>query len=115
MKGPASPRGGLFDALPQDVRLTARGLWRARTFTVGAAMTLALGLAGVTIMFASTKAVLLDSLPIADQHQVILAWKELRAAGSARYPFGDTEIDAVARASRLIAQAAGVTRNGAGS
>jgi hypothetical protein len=39
------------------------------------------------------------------------AWKELRTSGFARYPFGRTEIEAVAEASRLLEKAAGVTRN----
>jgi predicted permease len=104
----------VFDGLVQDVRFACRGLWRARTFAGTAAFTLALGIAGTTAMFALVQAVLLRPLPVRDQDSLILAWKELRTSGSARYPFGNTEIEAVAGASLLLSKAAGVTRNGAG-
>ena len=57
---------------------------------------------------------LLRPLPVRDQDRLIIAWKELRTSGSARYPFGNTEIEAVAEASQLLEGAAGVTRNGVG-
>jgi putative ABC transport system permease protein len=104
----------MLDALTQDVRLACRGLWRAKTFTATAVLTLASGIAGTTVMFALIQGVLLRPLPVHDQDRLIIAWKELRTSGSVRYPFGDTEIEAVAGASRLLERAAGVTRNGAG-
>ena len=104
----------MLDALNQDLRLACRSLWRAKTFTGTAALTLALGIAGTTVMFALIQGVLLRPLPVRDQDRLIIAWKELRTSGSARYPFGNTEIEAVAEASRLLERAAGVTRNGVG-
>jgi putative ABC transport system permease protein len=104
----------MVDALNQDVRLACRSLWRAKTFTGTAALTLALGIAGTTVMFALIQGVLLRPLPVRDQDRLIVAWKELRSSGSARYPFGNTEIEAVAEASQLLEKAAGVTRNGVG-
>src|SRR5688500_17723521 len=98
----------------QDLHLAGRGLWRAKTFTAAAVLTLALGIAGTTVMFALIQGVLLRPLPVREQDRLIVAWKEVRTAGSARYPFGDTEIEAVARASQLLESAAGVTRNGVG-
>ena len=98
----------------RDIRLACRSLWRARAFTGTAVSTLAVGIAGTTVMFALVRGVILRPLPVHDQDGVIVAWKELRTSGSARYPFGDSEIEAVAASSRLIARAAGVTRNGAG-
>lgn len=104
----------MLDALNQDLRLACRSLWRAKTFTGTAALTLALGIAGTTVMFALIQGVLLRPLPVRDQDRLIIAWKELRTSGSARYPFGNTEIEAVAEASGLLERAAGVTRNGVG-
>ena len=96
----------------QDLRLAWRGLWRAKTFTGAAVLTLALGIAGTTVMFAVIQGVLLRPLPVHEQDRLLLAWKEVRTSGSARYPFGNTEIEAVADNSQLLEQAAGVTRNG---
>ena len=89
-------------------------LWRAKAFTAAAVLTLALGLASTIIMFALIQGVLLRPLPVHEQDRLILAWKEARTSDSARYPFGSTEIEAVADASRLLVAAAGVTRNGVG-
>jgi putative ABC transport system permease protein len=96
----------------QDLQLAWRGLWRAKTFTGAAVLTLALGIAGTTVMFALIQGVLLRPLPVREQDRLILAWKEVRTSGSARYPFGSTEIEAVAEHSQLLEKAAGVTRNG---
>lgn len=101
----------MFDASRQ-FRFAWRSLWRARTFAATAALTLGLGIAGMTVMFALIEGVLLRPLPVHDQARLIIAWKELRTSGSARYPFGSTEIDAVAEASTLLEKTAGVTRNG---
>jgi putative ABC transport system permease protein len=101
-----------LETLSQDVRYGCRVLWRAKAFTVAAVATLALGIAGTTVMFALIQGVLLRPLPVLDQDRLILAWREAHPAGSARYPFGNTEIEAVAEASQLLENAAGVARNG---
>src|SRR4051812_18224203 len=98
----------------RQVRFACRSLARARTFSGTAVLTLALGIAGTTTMFALIESVLLRPLAVHDQDGVIVAWKELRTSGSVRYPFGRIQIEAVAAASRLFARTAGVTRNGAG-
>ncbi len=104
----------LFERARDDVRLACRSLAHAKSFTATAVLTLALGIAASTTMFALIEGVLLRPLPVREQDRLILAWKELRASSSVQYPFGNIEIEAVARASRLLASAAGVTRNGAG-
>ncbi len=89
-----------------------RFLWRAKAFTTAAVLTLAVGIAATTVMFALIQGVLLRPLPVQEQDRLILSWREAPTAGSALYPFGDVEIEAVARESRLLESAAGVTRNG---
>lgn len=103
-----------LESVTQDFRLACRGLWRAKAFTGAAIATLTLGIAGTTVMFALIQGVLLRPLPVHEQDRLIVAWKELSSVGSARYPFGNTEIESVAEASRLLENAAGVTRNGVG-
>jgi putative ABC transport system permease protein len=104
----------MLDSLQQDLRDACHGLWRARTIAIAAVLTLSLGIAGTTTMFALIQGVLLRPLPVHEQDRLILAWKVVPTAGSAEYPFGNAEIEAVARESRLLESAAGVTRNGAG-
>ena len=95
-----------------DVRLAMTALSRARAFTAVAIVTLALGIAGVTMMFTLVEGALLRRWPVHDQARLIIAWKHLPASRFEHYPFGDSEIDEVARSSRLLERAAGVTRAG---
>ncbi|HEX6214789.1 MAG TPA: ABC transporter permease, partial [Vicinamibacterales bacterium] len=104
----------LLDMVHQDARYAVRLLWRAKAFTTAAVLTLALGIAATTVMFALIQGVLLRPLPVQEQDRLILSWREAPTAGSAFYPFGDVEIEAIARDSQLLESAAGVTRNGVG-
>lgn len=96
----------------QEVRNAVRLLWRSKAFTIAAVSTLALGIATTTLMFALVQGILLRPLPVREQDRLILSWREAPTSGSALYPFGDAEIDAVARETRLLESVAGVTRNG---
>src|SRR5512132_4097059 len=104
----------IIEDVNQDLRFACSGLWRAKGFTGAAVLMLALGIAGTTLMFALIQGVLLRPLPVHEQDRLVLSWKELRTSGSARYPFGNTEIESVAKASQLLEKAAGVDRNGVG-
>src|SRR5688572_15209097 len=97
-----------------DTRHAARALLRTPAFTAAAVLTLALGIAATTAMFALIRGVLLRPLPVHEQDRLVVAWKVAPTSGSANYPFGDTEIEAVGEASRLLERTAGVTRNGVG-
>ena len=97
-----------------DIRQAARALLGAPGFTAAAVLTLGLGIAGTTVMFALIQGVLLRPLPVHEQGRLIVAWKVVPTSGSANYPFGDTEIEALAERSQLIESTAGVTRNGVG-
>ncbi len=103
----------ILEGFKQDHFLAWRGLWRAKAFSVAAIFTLALGIAGTTVIFTLIQGVLLRPLPVRDQDRLIVAWKELRSSGYDHYPFGDAEIEAAGEASRLLESVAGVTSNGA--
>lgn len=103
----------LLDALKQDYTFALQGLRRAKGLTAAGVLTLALGMAGTTVMFALIQGVLLRPLPVREQDRLIVAWKELRASGFAHHPFGGPDVEAVAEAARLVESAAGVTSNGA--
>jgi putative ABC transport system permease protein len=101
-----------MNGIMHDLSYAMRSLVKAPGFTTAAVVTLALGIAGTTVMFALIEGVLLRPLPVHEQNRLVVAWKELRSSGFAHYPFGDTEIEAVGRESRLLENVAGVTRNG---
>jgi putative ABC transport system permease protein len=106
--------GAWLDEVGRDVRYALRMYVRNLGFSAVAILTLALGIAGTTVMFALIQGVLLRPLPVLEQDRLIVAWKEVRTSRSAQYPFGNREIEAVADASRLLANAAGVSRHGVG-
>lgn len=97
-----------------DARLAWKALWRAKRFSAAAILTLAIGIAGTTVMFTLVEGVLLRPLPVRDQGRLIIAWKELRASGFSHHPFGDREIEAVGRTTRLLEEVAGFDANGVG-
>jgi putative ABC transport system permease protein len=99
--------------LAHDLHLARRSLWRAKGFSTAAILTLALGIAGTTVIFTLIQGVLLRPLPVRNQDRLIVSWKELRSSGYAHYPFGDAEIEHAGEASRLLESVAGVTSNGA--
>src|SRR5262245_57754893 len=105
---------GMLQRLWHNVQSAWLGLYRSRGFTIAAILTLSLGIAGVSIMFTLVDGVLLRRWPVQDQSRLIVAWKQLRESGFEHYPFGDTEIEEVARSARLLEGVAGLTRNGVG-
>jgi predicted permease len=105
----------MFEPWWQDLRLAWRGLCRARGFTGAAVLTLAIGIAGTTVMFALIEGVLLRPLPVRDQDRLLVAWKERRSAGVRHWPFRVRDIDALSRESQILERVAGVSYNGATS
>ncbi|MGH9240727.1 MAG: ADOP family duplicated permease [Vicinamibacterales bacterium] len=104
--------GAWLDAAGRDVRHGLRMCIRNPRFSVLAILTLAIGVAGTTVMLALIQGVLLRPLPVLDQDRLIVAWKELRTSASVQYPFGGTEIEAVVDAGGLLVNAAGVSSHG---
>ena len=90
-----------------------RSLARTPSFTLPSILILAVGLAGTIVMYALVQGVLLRQLPVLEQDRVIVAWKQYPLSGFTHAPFGDKDIDAVAKASRLLENVAGVGRHGA--
>jgi predicted permease len=97
-----------------DVRLGWRGLRRASGFTATAVLTLAVGVAGTTVMFALIQGVLLRPLPVRKQDRLLLAWTELRSAGTTHWPFRVREIEVIGDESQILERVAGVEYTGAG-
>ena len=100
------------DAFVDEVRQGARTLLRARGFTAAAVLTLAIGVAGTTVMFALVDAILAP-LPVRDQDRVIVAWKESATGAFSHAPFHADAVDEVKRHSRLLEHSAAFAYNGA--
>ena len=68
-----------LEGIGQDIRFGARALMKAPAFTLTAALTLALGIGGSTVMFSIVDAVLLRPLPYADSSRLAMIWSADRA------------------------------------
>ena len=102
-----------IDTLRQELRLACRHLWQARGGAAAAILTLTLGIAASTAMFALVDGVLLRRLPVRDQAALTIVWREPRASGT-HVPFKAPEVDALSRGTRTLDGAAGVGWHGAG-
>jgi putative ABC transport system permease protein len=98
----------LFEPWWQDLRLAFMGLRRAPTFTAAAVLTLALGMAATTAMFALVEGVLLRPLPVREQERLLVAWKAL-PGGAAHWPFRAAELDVIRKESQIFESVAGVS------
>ena len=98
----------------EDARFVARGLFRSRPFAIAAVLTLAAGAAAGILVFTLVRSVLLRPLPVHDQQQLIVAWRDLPASGYAHHPFGDRAIARAAADVDHFAAVAGVDANGVG-
>jgi predicted permease len=91
-----------LEHLWHDLRQAGRGLWRARAFSAAAVLTLALGIAGATVMFTLVQGVLLRPLPVREPERLLVAWKESPAGSLEHWPFASSEVDAIGRESGLF-------------
>src|SRR5687768_10450869 len=100
-----------MSSVMEDLRNALRSLSRAPAFTLMTGLILVIGMGGATAMAAVSYGVLLRQLPVDRQDRIVVAWKELRSAGYAHYPFGHDYIDVVANESRLFERVAGVSKH----
>ena len=92
----------MIESLMHDLRLAWRGLRRARGFTVAAVLTLAVGMAGVTAMFALIQGVLLRPLPMPEPDRLVTAWREHPSTGTRVWPFDAAEVALIRDATTSI-------------
>jgi putative ABC transport system permease protein len=107
----AGKRPMTIEPFVQDLSRACRGLRRARGFTAAAVLTLAVGMAGVTSMFALIQGILLRPLPMPEPDRLVTIWKELRSTGSAHWPLQAAELDILRASSHVFAKVAAVGYN----
>jgi putative ABC transport system permease protein len=97
----------------QDLRFASRALRRAPGFAAAAVLTLAVGIAGTTAMYALVQGVLLRPLPVHEQDRLIVAWKEIPSRSFGHMPYMAEEHAALREATGVLEGVAGVDYNGA--
>jgi hypothetical protein len=95
-----SRRRDARDALSQDARDAFRSLTKNRGFTVGAALTLALGIGLNTTSFSFNKALLFPALPIGDPSGIARLWSQNMARGIFAMPLSEGDVADLIAANR---------------
>lgn len=95
-----------------DLRLAFRGVVRARGFYSAAVLTLAIGMAGATVMFTLIRGILLRPLPVPDEDRLVVSWR-VAPEGPTHVPYRADDVEEIGRTSRLFAGVTGVGYNGA--
>lgn len=103
----------LLDDVCRDLLVAARMLGRARLFYGSAVLTLSIGIAGATTMFALVQGILLRPLPVKDEQRLVLSWRTPPTGLATHLPYRATDIEEIARASTLFESVTGVGYNGA--
>jgi putative ABC transport system permease protein len=98
----------VFDELRQDYRAAWRGLRRAPGFAALAVLTLAVGIAGTTAMFALVHGILVRPLPVAAQDRLVVVWREAPGSPAGKWPFHASDIREIATAARSLEGVAGI-------
>ena len=97
----------------QDWRLAIRGFRRARAFYLTAAVTLAIGMSGATVMFTLIRGILLRPLPIPEEDHLVVSWRIPSSGLATHVPYRAGDVEQIARASQLFERVTGVGYNGA--
>ncbi len=103
----------LFRTSLHDFRLTLRHAGRAKAFYASAVLTLALGIAGATVMFTLVRGILLRPLPVPDEERLVVSWRVPRSGLATHVPYRSADVEEIGRANRLFEKVTGVGYNGA--
>jgi predicted permease len=82
----AVPVARTIDAITRDVQYAGRMMRRSPGFSAAVVVTLALAIGGISAVFSVFKVVLLDPLPYAEPHRLVLVWNTFGTMGLTRAP-----------------------------
>ena len=101
----------MFASWIHDLRLAVRGIGRAKGLYAAAVLTLAIGMAGATVMFTLIRGILLRPLPVPDEDRLVVSWK-VAPEGPTHVPYLADHVEEIGREGRLFAGVAGAGYNG---
>jgi putative ABC transport system permease protein len=101
-----------IDSWVEELRAALRGVRRAKAFYTGAVLTLAVGMAGASLMFTLIRGILLRPLPVSDEDRLVVSWRIPPTGLATHLPYRATDIESIVRESRSFAAATGVGYNG---
>lgn len=104
---------GAADAWCRELQVALRNVRRAKVFYLTAVLTLAIGLAGATVMFSLIRGILLRPLPVTDEDRLVVSWRIPPTGFASHVPYRASDIATIARESRAFAAVTGVGYNGA--
>ena len=104
---------GAADVWWRDLHVALRHARRAKVFYVTAVLTLAIGMAGATVMFTLIRGILLRPLPVTDEDRLVVSWRIPPTGFATHVPYRASDIETIARESRTFAAVTGVGYNGA--
>ena len=76
-----------------DIRLALRGIRRAKAFYATAVLTLAIGMAGATVMFTLIRGILLRPLPVPDEDRLVVSWRVPPTGLATHVPYRSSDIE----------------------
>ncbi len=96
-----------------ELRLTLRHVGRAKAFYASAVLTLALGIAGATVMFTLVRGILLRPLPVPNEDRLVVSWRVPRSGLATHVPYRSADVEEIRRVSRSFEKITGVGYHGA--
>jgi predicted permease len=96
-----------------ELSTASRALRRTPGFTLAGIATLAIAAGAVNAIFAVVSSVLLTPLPVRDEHEVVVAWKDDLASGYRHWPFSYPAVRSLERQLTTVTEVATVDYNGA--
>jgi hypothetical protein len=91
----------------------SRHVRRSKAFYASAILTLALGMAGATVMFTLVRGILLRPLPVPDEDRLVVSWRVPHSGLATHVPYRSADAEEIGRASRSFEKITGVGYNGA--
>ena len=96
-------RAEAAESLWYDARAAVRALWRARGYSLAVILTLALAIAGATVVFSAVNAVLLRPLPFAEPDRLVRLHSTVQGKRSTFSPPNFMDVRAHSRTLRNVA------------
>lgn len=97
-----------METLLRDIRYAAGTLFRNASFTLVAALTIALGIGASTAIFSVVNTVLLKPLPYSDAERLAIVWTDLRARDLRNFPWAPADFHDLRERATLFEELAAV-------